>query len=214
MMAQPQPPGTRLTLIRALRNGLRWEEFLALYGRLILFWAREFGLQPCDAENVQQEVLFRVWRSLAGYEPARGRFRAWLYTCTRNAVFNLWRGRRGEGQGRPLSTAHEPWRAQPDTVPAVRDGDLEGALQGLEEQGFALESLEAAVARVRTRVRPSSWKAFLLFEFFELKARDIAPRLGMTPAAVNQAVYRIRQLLQETLDAPPTSDPRCKERRS
>jgi hypothetical protein len=47
------PPTTRPTLLGALREGLRWEEFVSLYGRLILGWARsDFGLQASDADNL------------------------------------------------------------------------------------------------------------------------------------------------------------------
>src|SRR5215467_16260551 len=92
-----QPPTTRPTLLGALREGLRWEEFVALYGRLILAWGRsDFGLQASDADNLCQEVLLRVWRGIGTFDPARGRFRAWLYTCARNAACNLRRCQCGE----------------------------------------------------------------------------------------------------------------------
>src|SRR5215468_10634174 len=97
-----QPPPTRPTLLGALREGLRWEEFVALYGPLILGWGRsDFGLQASDADNLCQEVLVRVWRGIGTFDPARGRFRAWLYTCARNAAGNLRRGRHGEQVGSP-----------------------------------------------------------------------------------------------------------------
>jgi DNA-directed RNA polymerase specialized sigma24 family protein len=48
-------------------------------------------------------------------------------------------------------------------------------------------------------VRPATWKAFLLFEFFEMSAKEIAARLELSPAAVNQGVYRIRRLLRQEL---------------
>jgi RNA polymerase sigma-70 factor (ECF subfamily) len=213
-MSNPEPPWTRLTLIRALPQGLRWEEFVALYGRLILFWGRrDFGLQECDAENLRQEVLLKVWKGIAGYDPARGRFRNWLYACTRNAVLNGWHGRRAELPGRRPSEARGPLPTPAAAVPAAwgterQGGDVEAALERLEEEGFALDGLEEAMRHVRARVQPHSWKAFLLFECFELKAKEIAPRLGMTPAAVNQAVYRIRQLLHEALTVrqPPHAE--------
>ena len=66
-----------------------------------------------------------------------------------------------------------------------------------DEEGFALEGLQEAVQFVRERVLPHTWKAFLLFEFFEMTAKEIAPLLEMKPTAVNQAVFRVRQLLQQ-----------------
>jgi RNA polymerase sigma-70 factor (ECF subfamily) len=204
-MSHSQPPITRLTLIGALRQGLRWEEFVALYGRLILLWGRrDFGLQESDAENLRQEVLIRVWRGIGRYDPAKGRFRSWLYTCTRNAVSNLRRDERGlQAAGAGAGLQEEPaaretplplaWQQLPD------DCDLEDALNVLEEEGFDADGLQQAVLSVRARVQPNTWKAFLLFEFFEMKAKQIAPLVGMKPAAVNQAVHRVRQLLQRAV---------------
>jgi RNA polymerase sigma-70 factor (ECF subfamily) len=190
-----QPPLTRLTLIGALRQGLRWEEFVALYGRLILAWGRrDFGLQPCDADNLCQEVLLRVWRGIATFDPHRGRFRAWLYACARNAACNLRRGWREA----PAGDRAEPAVA-PDPWTSSSVGDLETALARLDEEGFLLEGLQRAVSAVRGRVQPATWRAFLLFEFFQLTAREVGALLGMKPLAVNQAVFRVRQLLQQSL---------------
>jgi RNA polymerase sigma-70 factor (ECF subfamily) len=193
-----QPPATRLTLIGALSQGIRWEEFVALYGRLILFWARRnFGLQPSDADNLCQEVFLRVWRGIATFDPRRGRFRSWLYTCARNAASDLRRVRRGD----PLAARDEPAAPAPDDWPASGAGDLETALARLDEEGFLVEGLQQAVSAVRQRVQPATWKAFLLFEFFQLTAKEIAVLLDMRPLAVNQAVYRVRHLLQQCLTA-------------
>jgi RNA polymerase sigma factor (sigma-70 family) len=190
-----QVPVTRLTLIGALRQGLRWEEFVALYGRLILHWGRrDFGLQECDAENLCQEVLLRVWRGVKDYDATRGRFRNWLFICTRNAVANL---RRGQG-GRPGGPAGQ---ASDDRQgpPATRDADVETALQALEEEGFAPEGMQQAVLQVRGRVHPTTWKVFLLFDLFDMTAKEIAARVALKPAAVNQAVFRVRRLLRQAL---------------
>jgi RNA polymerase sigma-70 factor (ECF subfamily) len=204
-MSHSQTPVTRLTLIGALRQGLRWEEFVALYGRLILHWGRrDFGLQESDAENLRQEVLIRVWRGISGYDPAKGRFRSWLYTCTRNAVANLRRDeRRRQRATHDALLQEEPaarqaaltlsWQQLPD------DCDLEQALNVLEEEGFDPDGLQQAVLSVRARVQASTWKAFLLFEFFEMRAKQIAPLVGVKPAAVNQAVHRVRQLLKRAV---------------
>jgi RNA polymerase sigma-70 factor (ECF subfamily) len=204
-MARPQPPPTRLTLLHALREGLRWEEFVALYGPLLLCWGRrDFGLQESDAENLRQEVLLRVWRSLAAFDPSRGRFRGWLYVCTRNAASDLRRSRRHEVVGAGpvarscLGCVEAP---EDECVRSAGAGEPEAVLRDLEDRGFAPEWLHAAVVRVRGRVQPQTWKAFLLFELLGLSAKEIAPRLDLSPTAVNQAVFRVRRLLHRELTA-------------
>jgi RNA polymerase sigma-70 factor (ECF subfamily) len=195
-----QAPPTRLTLIGSLRQGLRWEEFIALYGRLILLWGRrDFGLQDSDAENLCQEVLLKVWRSIQSYDPARGRFRSWLYACTRNTVLNLWRDRHGEWVGDDRPDVAEQLRDRPAPVPAWEEGEVEDVLAAVEAEGFDRDGLEEAVLAVRSRVQPVTWKAFLLFEFFDLSAKEIAARLGMKPSAVGQAVFRVRHLLKRAV---------------
>ena len=190
-MMRRQPPTTRPTLLGALREGLRWEEFVALYGCLIFGWARsDFGLQASDADNLCQEVLVCVWRGIGTFDPARGRFRAWLYACARNAAHNLRRGRHGER----LGAVADP--GGPGRVPADED-DLGAALARLEDDGFDVDALQEAVSAVRAQVQPGTWKAFLLCEFFDLTAKEAGALLGMQPVAVNQAVYRVRQMLRQ-----------------
>ena len=199
-MTRRHTPPTRLTLLGALREGLRWEEFVALYGPLILAWGRcDFGLQTSDADNLCQEVLLRVWRGIGSFDPARGRFRAWLYACARNAACNLRRGRLGEQLG-----AFAALGGRDRTLPG--EEDLDAALARLEENGFDVDDLQRAVSDVRARVQPATWKAFLLCEFFDLTAKEAGALLGMQPVAVNQAVYRVRQMLRQCVAG--AADPR------
>jgi len=191
-----------LTLIGALAKGLRWEEFVAIYGRIILYWARvNFRLQDSDAENLRQEVLIRVWRGIVGYDCSKGRFRGWLYVCTRNAVRNLRRDSTSASLRPLVEEMDDPRQFVPGSVPSGLDGDFEHALHQLEEEGFSVDALQTAVRNVRARVQSTTWKAFLLFEFFDMKAKEIAPLVALTPAAVNQAVHRVRRLLQEALSS-------------
>lgn len=209
MMPQHSPT-TRLTLLGALGQGLRWEEFLALYGRLILHWARRFGLQESDALDVRQQVLIRVWKSIHRYDPVRGRFRGWLYACTRNVVLSLYR----------RSVPCRTWSGSEREIPApAADGSVlglaweeedpgDGLMRHFDDEGFANAPLEAAVREVRQRVQPRTWKAFLLFEFLELSAKEIAPLVQLSPAAVNQAVHRVRQLLETAFQSASQPDMR------
>src|SRR2546430_8685215 len=98
-------PLTRASLLVRIRDGHdqeAWRQFVQLYAPVVYGFARKRGLQDADAADVMQDVL----RSVAGaaarlnYDPTRGTFRSWLYTVSRNKIFNfLEAGRHKLGRG-------------------------------------------------------------------------------------------------------------------
>src|SRR5947207_11303289 len=101
-----EAPLTRASLLVRIRDGRdqeAWQQFVRLYAPVIYGFARNRGLQDADAADLMQEVL----RSVSGaaqrleYDPARGSFRGWLFTVTRNKVFSFLdsRSRRVQGSG-------------------------------------------------------------------------------------------------------------------
>ncbi len=51
------------------------------------------GSDAAEAEDIGQQVFLRVWKSADRYEPT-AKFTTWLYTITRNLVFNELRRRK------------------------------------------------------------------------------------------------------------------------
>src|SRR3954467_1636548 len=100
-------PATRASLLVRLRDAGdtgAWQEFVKLYAALIYGFARKRGLQDADAADLMQDVLRAVANASARleYDPARGSFRSWLFTVTRNKLYNFLDGRRRQvlGSGR------------------------------------------------------------------------------------------------------------------
>ena len=78
MIAATPPPGVNLSICIAP----------VIYG-----FARKRGLQDADAADLMQEVLRSVSTAAQrlDYDPNRGSFRGWLFTVTRNKVYNFCR---------------------------------------------------------------------------------------------------------------------------
>ena len=86
-------PDTRDSLIVQVQNPLNreaWEQFAAIYRPVIYRLARQKGLQDADAQDLSQQVLHAVSRSIgrwAKLDPPV-KFRHWLRRVVRNAILN------------------------------------------------------------------------------------------------------------------------------
>lgn len=86
-------PETRPSLILRVRDpndADAWNQFATLYRPVILRLARRKGIQAADAEDLAQQVLLSVAGAIERWQPdqQRARFRTWLQTIVRNAIFN------------------------------------------------------------------------------------------------------------------------------
>jgi RNA polymerase sigma-70 factor (ECF subfamily) len=183
--------------LRDLRDERAWQDFVARYTPRIYGWCRKHGLQDADARDVTQTVLGNVVRGLHSYDPRRG-FRKWLKAVTHNAWADfVHASRRGRGTG--------------DTEVLRLLARVEGRDDLVRELDaeFERELFEEAMARVRSRVDPTTWQAFQLVVFQELPGDEVAARLGLKVGAVYAARHRVRTMLQQevrNLDAPDGED--------
>ena len=188
-----EPPKTRVTLLARLKSGrddVAWGEFVQLYAPVIYGFARKRGLQDSDAADLMQEVLRSVARNAdrMEYDPNRGTFRGWLYTVTRNKIYNFLNSQRNRPRAIGDSGARERLEAVPDRA-AEPDGDWE-----LEYQ----RRLSAkAMDIVRDEFQPNTWKAFWGAAVEGRPAAEVGGELGMTPGAVYVAKSRVLARLRE-----------------
>ena len=66
-----------------------WHDFCSRYGEMIRHFARQQQLQPADIDDVLQDVLVALTRSMPGfrYDPAKGKFRSYLKTVVVRVVY-------------------------------------------------------------------------------------------------------------------------------
>ena len=65
-----------------------WFEFNDRYKYYIYFVAVQYKADHALAQELVNEVLERVYKRIATYDRAKGRFRNWLWAVTRNATFD------------------------------------------------------------------------------------------------------------------------------
>jgi RNA polymerase sigma factor (sigma-70 family) len=182
---------TQASLLRRVRDtsdGVAWAEFAGRYRDLLVRFCRRQGLQQADSEDVVQMVLASLARSLPAfaYSPQRGRFRDYLYRCTRNAIAQHAK------RSRPQAAAGD--------LDLHEDARTEGDADRLWEQEWVAHHYRVAMGEIRATFEPRSVEIFDL-SVEGLSVPELAARFQMTSQAVHKVRQRIRGRLQELLAA-------------
>ena len=190
------PASTRVTLLHRLNekpdDAASWTEFVAVYGPAIRQWCLHWGLQESDAQDVTQNVLFRLTTRLPNFRYDRTKsFRGWLKTLTHHAWhdFITEAGYRHRGSGD--SVAHDQ----------LQSTEARSDLECRVEAAFDKELLEMAVGRVKERVAAATWEAFKRTAFDGETPQEVADALGMRVSQVYLAKHRVQKQLQDAIQA-------------
>lgn len=141
---------------------------------------------PTDAEDISQQVFLRIWRNAKRYRPD-AKFTTYLFTITRNLVFNETRRR---GRKKEVSadereeTSNQLIEDSPDRQP---DSEL---LQS---------ELQAAVDAAISRLPETQRMAVVLRRYEQLSYEEIAEVLKLSVSAVKSLLFRARTSLREAL---------------
>lgn len=160
--------------------------------------ARMLGGDSHDAEDIGQQVFLRVWKSAGRYEPT-AKFTTWLYTITRNLVFNELRRRKN----RPSSSLD----AASDLGGSAGSGGFGSSDRAHFEDHRApspdatlLESeLQQAIDDSIATLPENQRMAIVLRRYEDLSYEEIAVALGLTVPAVKSLLFRARGVLREKL---------------
>jgi RNA polymerase sigma-70 factor (ECF subfamily) len=187
-------PVTRASLLVRLRDGHdreAWRQFVELYAPVVYGYARRRGLQDADAADLMQEVL-RAVSGAAGrldYDPARGTFRSWLFTVTRNKLCNFLDSRRRHVQATGDSATQRRLEEQP--------GD--GPDDGPWEEEYRRQLSARAMDLIRAEFQEATWQAFWMTAVDGKHAREAGEALGLSVGAVYVARSRVLARLREQI---------------
>ncbi len=183
---------TRASLFLRLKAGdtqpreIAWEQFRHRYAPAIAGFARHFGAKEQDVDDIIQDVLLGFYAAAPKfvYDPAKGRFRAYLKAVTLNSI----RRRLRE-------------RAKLDTVPLSEVADDAPAVQESWDRNWHDQLMRRALVILRDRFGGSeqTFEAFRLYVLQNQPPADVAHHLGMSVDSVYKAKQRILKSLRDTI---------------
>jgi RNA polymerase sigma-70 factor (ECF subfamily) len=177
---------TSLSLLEKLRSpGHRagWERFVDLYTPLLHHWAKRFGRQASDADNLVQDILVTLLEELPRFEYQPGRrFRGWLWTVAIN---------KHRKQLRAAVPVLAPRGEEDREAPAV--------IEELEEAEYRRYLVDRAMRLMRADFEPTTWKACWEYVVEGRPPADVAAELGVSVNAVHLAKARVLKRLRQEL---------------
>ena len=188
-------PLTRASLLVQIRDGANhaaWQEFVKLYGPVVYGFARKRGLQDADAADLMQDVMRSISSAIArlDYNRAQGTFRGWLFTMTRNKVYNFLSARRIRPQASGDSTTNNMLSAHPEAEDGLDAWEME----------YQRRLAALAMEQIKGEFQEKTWRAFWMAAVEGVAAGEVATQVGLSSGAVYVAKSRVLARLKEAVE--------------
>ncbi len=193
MEADPNPPETDsgaidFALMARIGEGdhAAFRELVERHQNAVIGTVAKMLGSASEAEDISQQVFLRIWRNARRYRPD-AKFTTYLYTITRNLVFNESR-RRSRKREVSSDEREEGGHHQIEGDPAKRpDAEL---LQ---------DELRQAVDTAISALPEAQRMAVVLRRYEQMPYEEIAEVLNLSVSAVKSLLFRARTTLRESL---------------
>lgn len=191
---------TRASLLGRIRNPddqSGWAEFYRTYRRLISALARKRGLSEVEAEDVTQETMLSVFKTMGRfrYNPKRCSFKSWLSRLAEARIVDFLRRRPARVLLPPRPAGDLSRTATQDRLPdpASLDGDATWEAEWRERL------VELALRRLKELVKPLHYQVFHLHAIKGRSAGQVARALGINVAQVYLIKHRVGQTFKRSV---------------
>jgi RNA polymerase sigma-70 factor (ECF subfamily) len=174
-----------------------WKIFFDTYWRLIYSTALRSGLTETEAQDVVQETIISVAKDIHKFKRDRtlGSFKGWLRNLIRWRIADELRKRTGARSDRGLTDG--------DDVAAVEIAEIPdpaaGALCDIWEQEWRSNLFQAALERVKRRVKEEHFQIFDLHVLREWPVIQVAQTLNISAGQVYLVKFRLTALIQREI---------------
>jgi len=183
---------THATLLAKLAHGgepSAWREFVDRYGDLIRGFAVRQNVRPIDCDDIVQDVLLALTRSMPNfqYDPSKGKFRSYLKTAVIHAIYRKSFQGKGEVSLEELDEISRTAGADPD-------------VDHQWESEWRQYHLRLAMKTIGVEFNDADRRAFQYYAVEGRSAAEAAESLGQNVDQVYQAKSRIVRRLGELVE--------------
>jgi|ERR1043166_2318868 RNA polymerase sigma-70 factor (ECF subfamily) len=191
---------TRQSLLSRLKDWKdhdSWKVFFDTYWRLIYNAAVKAGLNDTEAQEVVQETIISVSKSMPSfdYKMKHGSFKSWLLNLTRWRIINEFNKRRPE-MARRRALDNSTGTAAIERIPDPARPELEA----IWDQEWNANLVHAARERVKSKVDPKMYQIFDLCAREDWPVSRVAQVLKVKTPYIYVAKHRVGKLLKKELD--------------
>ena len=193
-MTEPPPPervdddATDVSLMQRAAEGdhAAFEELVCRHQHAVVGTVAKMLGNASEAEDIAQQVFVRLWKSAPRYKPT-AKFTTFLFTITRNLVFNETRRRQRRKEHSLEEQEEEHHRQMPGSEEVRPDAQvLQSEMQ---------EAVDRAIAELPEKQR----LAVVLRRYEHMPYEEIARVLELSVSAVKSQLFRARTALREAL---------------
>lgn len=195
---------TRSSLIARLKvtiNGESWEEFFNTYWELIYHVARRAGLSEADAQDIVQETIIKVHKSMDRfhYNRRQGTFKGWLRAVTRSRLAEHFK----KLQRRPV--LHLPLDDAENSINEIPDPEGP-ALERIWDEEWRRHLIHTALSSLKRQVSPKQFQIFKCHCIDEWTVKEVGRALNVNAAQIYMAKQRVGKMFREELERARQKD--------
>lgn len=178
-----------LALMAAVAKGdeAAFAKLVEKHQRAVLGTIAKMTNQSPDTEDIAQQVFIRLWKSAKRYQP-RAKFTTFLFTITRNLVFNATR-KKSRRKEHSLNEQEDEWHQ------AIEDQNTQSRPDKSIAQAELREMIDQAISSLPEKQR----LAVVLRRYEKMPYEEIADVLELSVSAVKSQLFRARAALRESL---------------
>lgn len=166
------------------------EQLYKRYYKQLYGYVSRYLYDPDRAEDIVQEVFFRVYNNRENYEPT-AKFSSWVYRIARNLCVDD--KRRHWSRRVVLNSQLSEDDGGPDFLDFAADRGINARDRFLEKTD--MDIIREAIESLSDEQR----EVMLLHKYEGMSYKEIADILGVTPESVKQRAYRAHMRLREIL---------------